>query len=149
MLKFLRKTALWIIAVPLICYILGAACNQVVLVSNQDRFPVQVNDYSLTSLHDELEQAASDTNPAHKEAAQEAQFRLMALDEEGFLDDVHVVMGSKTHLNWLGDWCDLKDAHYSPGDGLLILGEYGMQYAFVLWMFVAILKLSRTEDTQD
>ena len=47
MFKFLRKTALWIVALPLLCFILGAASNQAVPIANHDKFPVMWNDYKI------------------------------------------------------------------------------------------------------
>lgn len=150
MLKWLKKTALWIVAVPLLTYYLGAGLNQAVLVANHDRFPVMWNSYKALKYEFEIVKAAEETcgdgENANPEICADAQFDLKALQYAGYLDDTHVLMSSKTHLNFLADWIDLKSATYSPGDVLLMLGNLGMEYAPWIWAAVALGKLSRKEE---
>lgn len=56
-----------------------------------------------------------------------------AIVGEGLIDSVHCVMSDKTHLNFLADWIDLKEAIYSPGDLCRMLGSYTWNYAAFLW----------------
>jgi hypothetical protein len=142
MFKWLKKTALWIIAVPMLVFGLGAASNQLVLAVNKDRFPVMWNTYKVVNYEMELMKATQSEDP---DVALKARFDLEALMQGGYLDDTHVVMTSKTHLNFLADWIDLGSI-YSPGDMLLYLGEYGMGYSSVVWMVVVLGKLNRKEN---
>lgn len=138
MLKFLRKTALWIVAVPMLCFFLGAASNQAVLVANHDKFPVMVNDAKVNLYRLEETKAAENGD----EAAEVA----LALLEHGYLDDTHCLMTKETRLNFLADWIDWKTATYSIGDLILGLGEIGMKYSPVVWVVVVFGQLRKKED---
>jgi len=136
MLKFLKRTALWIVAVPLLTFLLGAAMNQAVLVANHDRFPVMWNTYKAAKYEMDIEKAVETADDP--EAAAQAAFDLEALVKAGYLDDTHCLMTPQTHLNALADWIDLRSATYSPGDLLLNLGESGLDYAPLVWAAIAI-----------
>ncbi len=138
MLKFLRKTALWIIAIPLLCLFLGVASNQAVLVANHDKFPVMWNDAKVNLYRLEATKAAEDGD-------ENAEVALVLL-EHGYLDDTHCLMSKDTHLNFLADWIDMKSATYSPGDELIELGEAGLNYAPWIWATVVIGRLRKKED---
>ena len=138
MLKFLRKTALWVVALPLLCFFLGAALNQAVLVANHDKFPVMWNDAKVNLYRLEATKAAEDGN-------EQAEIAL-ALLEHGYLDDTHCLMTKDTHLNFLADWIDMKSATYSPGDLVLELGESGLIYAPFIWATIVIGRLRKKED---
>ena len=144
MFNFLRKTALWIIAVPLLCLYTGAGLNQLVLTANHDKFPVMYNSYKVAQYEQDLEvKAQSDDD----DTAQQAQFDLLALGS-GYLDDTHVIMTPRTHLNFLADWIDMKTATYSPGDVLIYLGEAAGDYSYVVWGFVVIGKLRKKDELE-
>jgi hypothetical protein len=143
MLNFLRKTALWIVLIPALVFGTGVASNQAVLVANHDRFPVMWNSYKAASLALAIEKAAKSDDP---DEAEQAAFDLEALHDYGYLDDTHVLMNSKTHLNFLADWIDLKSATYSIGDFLIDAGEWGMTYAPIVWITVAVQRLRKRED---
>jgi hypothetical protein len=127
MFKWLKKTALWIVAVPLLTIYLGAASNQLVLAVNGDTFPVHVNAVKINQF------------------AQESGIVLLG-NGTIMLDDTHCVMTKHTHLNVLADWIDLKDAIYSPGDGLIYLGEWASGFSLPVWMAVVLGKLNRQEE---
>lgn len=121
MLKFLRKTHVYILAVPLLLTYLGAASNQLVLIANHDTFPVMVNS----------SKAAKYSDPS---AA------------PGMLDDTHCIMTDKTHLNLLADVIDLKgDGINSIGDLMLETGTWMWSIAPFLWGFAVIGALLRRE----
>ena len=143
MLNFLRKTALWILLTPAAIFGLGLASNQAVLVANHDKFPVMWNSYKAASLSLAIEKA---TESDDEDVAEQANFDLIALHEYGYLDDTHVLMTSKTHLNFLADWIDLKSATYSIGDFLIDAGEWGFTYCPFLWFGVAVSRLNRREN---
>ena len=141
MFKFLRRTALWIVAVPLLCWTLGLASNQAVLVANHDTFPVLWNEakVNLYRYH------AQKTVEAGSEDAEDASIKL-ALLEHGYLDNTHVLMTHDTKLNFLADWIDLRDATYSLGDFLLYAGSAGLEYSPIIWCVVVIGRLRKKED---
>jgi len=138
MFKWLRKTALWIIGVPIMTLYLGAGLNQVVLYANHDRFPVTINDARLFEYKLELKEAA-------EEGDDRAAIRLEEL-QHGYLDDEHVIATSETKLNWLADWIDLHGDIYSPGDVVLYLGDTGMTYSPFFWAAVVIGRLAKKEE---
>ena len=142
MIQFLRKTALWILAVPVLFLALGIASNQAVLAANHDRFPVMWNSYKAASLVLSIEKATESDDP---DVAEQAAFDLEALHEYGYLDDTHVLMTGKTRLNFLADWIDLKSATYSLGDFAIDAGEWGLEYCPFLWFGVAVARLNRRE----
>lgn len=122
MKRFLAATRLWVLALPLLIGFTGAAMNQAVIAANHDKFPVMVNARNLA---------------AHGGA-----------DQDGLMDDVHCVMTPSTHLNFLADWIDLRDAIYSPGDLLLELGGWLWQFAPIAWFTLIILDALRREANQ-
>lgn len=140
MFKFLRKTALWIVAVPLLSLGLGAGLNQAVLIANHDKFPVIQNDAKVNLYRLAASKAADEGN-------EEAGVALVLLDH-GYLDDTHVIMTHDTKLNWLADWIDVHYGTYSPGDLLIGLGERGNTYAPFIWAFVVAGKLRKREERE-
>jgi len=136
MFNFLKKTSLYILAIPVLFTFLGAASNQLVLIENHDTFPVMVNDRKLADMadHDKksVEIKFNQPNPAEKQ------------DGTVYLDDVHVEMTSHTHLNFLADVFDLKDGIYSIGDFLLMLGEWLSAFAPFLFVFDTTRKLAKS-----
>jgi hypothetical protein len=133
MFSFLRRTSLYILAIPFLFTFLGAASNQSVLLANHDTFPVMVNDRKLADMadHDKksVEIKFNQPNPAEKQ------------DDVVMLDDTHCVMTSHTHLNALADIFDMKDAIYSIGDFSLMLGDWLWAFAPFLFAFDVIRKL--------
>ena len=133
MFAFLRKTSLYILAIPVLFTFLGAASNQLVLIKNHDTFPVMVNDRKLADMAD------------HDKKSVEIKFNqplpAYAADDTVYVDDVHVVMTSHTHLNALADIFDMKDAIYSIGDFSLMLGDWLWAFAPCLFAFDVIRKL--------
>jgi hypothetical protein len=143
MLGFLRKTALWIVLTPIAITYTGAGLNQLVLNANHDTFPVEMNDAKVNLYAMELQEASEATTDKGKptDKAKEAQ-KALELLEHGYLDDTHVIMTSDTHLNFLADVFDFKDAIYSVGDGILYLGEWLTTFAVFIWLFEVIRRLS-------
>ena len=137
MLTFLRKTALWMLAVPLALSLMGAASNQLVLVVNHDKFPVEVNTLKEEVMVYKME---SDWKAATAEAGIDLPL------PEGMIDDVHCVMTKDTHLNYLADIFDLHDGIYSIGDFGLMLGEWLMTFAPFVWAFEVVNRLRKKED---
>ena len=138
MFKVLRKTSLYLFAVPLLLIFLGSASNEAVLVANHDCFPVMMNDAKINLYHNELALAAA----AGDEKADIANVLL----EHGYLDDTHVIMTADTRLNFLADWIDLRTATYSIGDLLLFLGEWLMSVATPVWFYTVVMRLAKKEE---
>lgn len=141
MLKFLSFARLWILAIPLALNFTGALSNQLVIAANHDTFPVMVNARLLKKLEERSQKPdifqslgsliGLDIKPQEQEPF------------DGMLDDVHCVMTDSTHLNFLADWIDLKDAIYSPGDMLLMLGDYLSAFAFPAWFALVLMDYRR------
>ena len=122
MLKFLRKTSLYILALPFLLTVLGATSNQLVLNANHDTFPVRVNEVKIAKL---------------TEGAP-----VVLKDGTVMLDDTHCVMSSNTHLNWMADIIDFRgDGIYSVGDLMLEVGEWSWTFAPYVWGVVLIGKI--------
>ena len=149
MFSFLRRTSLYLLAIPMLTLGLGIASNQAVLVKNHDQFPVRWNGYKSNHYVKGLEKAAKKTDKKGKptEEAEQAAFDLEAFQQEGFLDNTHVLMSSKTHLNWMADIFALGDTTYSLGDALLYFGEYLTGFMFPVFIFDVVRKLQKKEDS--
>ena len=135
MFSFLRRTSLYILAIPVLFTCLGAASNQVVLIANHDTFPVMVNAKKLQEMTGPREQKAINFNKP--QPAFETEDAVM-------LDEVHCAMTSKTHLNALADIFDMKDAIYSIGDFMLMLGDWLWAFAPFVFVFDVARKLAKS-----
>jgi Family of unknown function (DUF5317) len=125
MLKFLRKTFLYIFAIPILFIFLGAASNQIVLIANHDKFPVLINEA--------------------KVAKYNAENGVLTLpDGTIMLDEVHCVMSDKTHLNFLADVIDVGDIE-SVGDLSLEFGGFLWPLAPYVWGVAVISKIYEKE----
>lgn len=138
MFEFLRKMALWVLLCPLALNVLGTASNQAVLYANNDKFPVMWNDYKVTEYALRLKKAAASDD---ENVAAKAALDTEALIDEGFIDDTHCIMTSKTHFNLLADIIDLNTETISIGDVLLRLSEYLWMFAPCVWGTILIRKL--------
>ena len=136
MLKFLRKTALWILLTPAALIYSGAASNQLVLAANHDSFPVMVNDFK-------SEIMVAKMKAEWKEDTAEAGLDIKL--PAGMIDETHCIMTSKTHLNFLADVFDLKDGIYSIGDFGIMLGSLLWAYAPFIWAFEVIRRLHKQD----
>lgn len=122
MFKFLRKTYLYVLAIPVLTFVLGVASNQAVLIANNDTFPVRISEVKVQLL--KAEEGATITMP----------------DGKVMLDPVHCVMTDKTHLNWLADNFDLGSI-YSVGDFGLYFAEWMWSFAPFIWGAAVTRKL--------
>ena len=138
MWNFFKRTSLYILAIPVLFTFLGAASNQLVLVANHDSFPVMLNDKKLRDMTKKDEEQFIKVQFLAPTPAYEANDVVM-------LDEVHCNMTSKTHLNALADIFDLKDAIYSIGDFMLMLGEWLGSFTFAIFVFDVVRKLRKHE----
>ena len=136
MLKFLRKTALWVLLIPAALTYGGAASNQLVLAANHDKFPVMANDFKAEIMVAKME-------AEWKQATAEAGLDIKL--PEGMIDDTHCLMTKQTHLNFLADVFDLHDGIYSIGDFGIIIGGLLWAYAPFIWAFEVIRRLRKQE----
>lgn len=118
--SFFRKTALWIILLPIACSFVGAASNQLVLWANNDTFPVKVN-------LAKLQKFSGDS--------------VILPDGTVMMDDTHCLMTSKTHLNILADNWDFHDSIESIGDMLIDFGGWLWGFMPFVWGTVVIARL--------
>ena len=136
MREFLRKTFLYILAVPVLFTVLGAASNQLVLFVNNDTFPVMMNDAGVRRYTAEVEAAKNDSDVDPSKIPDV---------EHGMMDQTHCFMTSKTHLNFLADVFDFGTAYYSVGDGLLYLGDWSWTFAPFVFLFAVTKRLKETQ----
>lgn len=150
-LAFLRKTYLWVLALPIAFVLLGAASNQTVLIANHDTFPVLLNSKKVAEM-----------TRTEGPGATLDQVMCRVLDICGnrfgvwcsgvrygdwvdgqFIDDTHVVMNADSHLKALSDVIDLKTEIDSPGDLFIDLGEFLFGFALTIWPALAVWKLAQ------
>jgi hypothetical protein len=115
---------------------MGIASNQLVLIANQDTFPVMLNAKKTAEyLKVEEKVATKEKNPDN--------WKMPALvkNDAVMIDDVHCIMTSHTRLNFLADIFDFKTAIYSVGDGLIELGEWLFGFCPFIWLFDVARKL--------
>ena len=130
-MQFVRQTYAWVLAVPLLCLVLGFASNQAVLWANGDRFPVVVNPAIALRIVSQKDRRA-----------------VAVVLATGMLDNVHCVMTPATRLNFLADWIDLKTAWVSPGDLLLWGYEWMWRYAPTVWLALVLARLKELYDAR-
>lgn len=119
MKKFLAETYLWILLVPWVIFLTGAASNQLAVIANHDAMPVLVNDAKIHSHGGTVD-----------------------IDGRRFIDPNHTVMDDHTHLKVLCDIIDI-DGIESVGDLGIDLGQWMWSYAPYLWGFLLCLKVRR------
>ena len=144
LLSFLRTTSLWILLLPVVLTITGAASNQLVLIANRDTFPVLVNDKKLqemTAPEGSTEEPTSDAPKVHEVFST---MPAVEADNTVYLDDVHVVMTHSTHLNFLADVFDLRSI-YSIGDFFIIAGSWLQGFALFVYVYAVTSKLSKLQ----
>ena len=131
--SFLRKTSLYLLAIPALFFFLGAASNQVVLIANHDKFPVMLNDTKSAVIADDLKGAEIPPLIYH------------AVVKDGMIDNTHCLMTQQTHLNALADVFDLGSI-YSVGDFLLMLADWLWAFMPCLFVFDVVRKLKAREE---
>jgi hypothetical protein len=156
MLRFLRKTLLWILLLPVAFYAAGAASNSLVIYANGGKFPVQYTKTDIANWRASRELAIAkildNTNPDDGAgvvaSAQAKIYVIRTAEAEGMLDEVHCIMTSKTHLNLLADIFNLggDGSVYSIGDGFMYAAEDSRDYLFLIYLVLVSSKLARKEN---
>lgn len=137
MLKFLRKTLLWIVLAPLAITWTGTFSNQAVFYANNDTFPVRINP---VKLYDWTKGGTT--------------IQLIPVFPEFYphgavmQDQIHCLMTPYTHLNWLADNFDFHSSIQSIGDLLIDLGNWLGQFAPFVWFGAIMGKLARREERE-
>lgn len=116
LVSLLVASRLYLLAFPYLTFGVGAAMNQAVLVANGGKFPVQVNDRAA---------------------------KYFGFEKDGMSDNVHCRMTNKTRLNFLADWINLKTAILSPGDLLIILGDWLTGSTKAVWAALILGDVTR------
>lgn len=137
MLKFLRNTALYLLAVPVLSIVLGRGLNQLVLNANGDTFPVHISQAKL-----EVYEHGDTT--VLKDGTKLVGDVMVLSDGKIMLDSVHCVMTDKTHLNFLADIIDVGSIK-SFGDLLLDFGDWTWTFMPYVWGFTVVVKLKDKE----
>lgn len=129
-----------LLAIPLLLVFSGACSNQLVLVANWGKFPVMVNEQKAQTIQKENCDAqdildAPDGNFSIFDTSVEkpAAEKDAACPPTQFIDEEHSIMGKNSHLKFLADYISLGHAIYSPGDFLIILGEWLFSYTWIIW----------------
>lgn len=140
----MRKIYGWVIAIPLLLILFGAASNQLVLVVNWGKFPVMLN----SAQSAKLQKSKADYKKPFRASNTSVSVSTVrrADDPDGMIDDVHCVMSHSNNLKFLADWINLGDGIYSPGDLLLMLGSTLQVFAPVLWVVLVVRKLWSQHD---
>jgi hypothetical protein len=102
MLKFLRKTKLYVFAFPILLWILGAGLNQIAINANYDSMPVLYNVGNVDQFID------------HKNG-----FPKESVGGTILTDERHSVLTPDSHVYLLCDIIDFGDVKYSVGDFLI------------------------------
>lgn len=133
--RFFCSSFLWVLLAPWLIAGAGSASNQAVLIANHDKFPVMVNAVKLEEMrpHQDKDFQGIIADIFGKPRPSPP----VASATDDMLDDIHCVMTSKTHLNFLADIFDLHDAIYSIGDFGLMLGEW--LQTFCPYVFLALV----------
>ena len=136
MFSFLKRTSLYLLAIPVMAFFVGLALNQVVLIANHDKFPVMVNDRKLAIL---VSQDAAITKSDKLKTV--FVFPARVINDAVMIDDLHCNMTKDTHFNALADIFDMQDAIYSIGDAFILLGTWMWVFAPYLFLVDVIRKL--------
>lgn len=141
-MKILRKFPYWyLIAIPVLMFVLGAASNQAVLIANHGKFPVMMNEAEVSLAcappsEDKESQKFSIFNSSVPSCTKGGQF----------LDRTHSIMGPNSHLKALADIFDLGEAVFSLGDFSIMLGTFLLKFTPLAWLFLTIRKLASLID---
>jgi len=135
----MKRIPYWyLLAIPILFVGFGAALNQVVLIANHDSFPVMINAEQLENTCSPQEDVGA-SDFLNGDAQTVVNLNLCTEGGE-FLDDTHVIMTSKTHLNFLADVFDLGGSICSVGDLGITAGSWMWDFAFPAWIVLIIRK---------
>lgn len=100
----------YLIVLPAALFLLGAACNQVVIFANHGLMPVSWPGGCSVYPKD----------PDHR-------------------DPVHVCMTKASHLRPLADWIKSSDAVSSPGDYIMDAAQVFLEPFLILWIILTTI----------
>ena len=148
MFKKLLNIPYWyLIAIPLLSFGIGVASNQAVLIANGDKFPVMANEENLRKYCAPADEDAGFAAIIAEITGQKAHSEKSVVTPDPyscqaggeFIDNVHIIMTKKTHLNFLADVFDLG-AIYSIGDFGIIFAEWMLDWAVIAWLVLVLRK---------
>jgi len=143
-MKILRRVPYWyLVAIPILLVLLGAASNQAVLVANWGKFPVMVNEFQTAEMRDVQKRACSPQEQREEFSSFDTEVSpaCTALKDNGqFVDEIHSFMGHNSRLKFLADYINLKDKIASPGDLLIALGSWLWSFTPIMWLGLVLRK---------
>lgn len=117
MRKFLAETYLWILLLPVMLIVLGAASNQAAVIANGDVMPVNISPAKIEVMGGTADFAGV-----------------------RYLDPMHSVMTPETHLKALCDIIDVGSIE-SIGDLAIDFGYWLWNFAPFVWGALLCLKV--------
>lgn len=128
MRKFLSRTKLYVFALPLLLWTLGAGLNQIAINANHDSMPVL---YNAGNVKDFI----ADGYP------QESQGEILT-------DPIHSVLTPESHFYILCDIIDFQDVKYSIGDAILYSSKALGKVIPYVWGLTLYAAARRKEDEE-
>jgi hypothetical protein len=129
--KFLSRTKLYVFAIPLLLWAIGAGLNQVAINANHDTMP---------ALHNlgNIEEFVHDGFPIIQNLPQGKAIVLT--------DERHSILTEDSHFYVLCDIIDFGDIVYSVGDVFIIVGEKLGAIIPYIWGLALYAQSRRKED---
>lgn len=144
--SYVKKVPYWyLLAIPLLLVISGAASNQCVIVANWGKFPVMMNERVAAQaqknacIPDDIfgnirSFSIFDTSVSADDISE-------SCEPSQFLDDTHSIMGRNSHLKILADVINLGDSICSIGDLLIWLGTWLLRFTPIMWLTLMLRKV--------
>lgn len=127
MLKFLRKSKLYILTIPILLAVLGTGLNQVAFNANHDAMPAIHNEVSVKEFY-------------------QPGFPVVEHDGTILTDARHSLLTSKSHLFLLCDIIDFDSEILSVGDVFLKASDALYPYIGYVWGVTLYASLRKRED---
>lgn len=128
MFKFLRKTKLYVFAIPFLLWALGAGMNQIAINANHDSMPV-------------LHNAGSVGKFIHTDEGYPVQSQGVWMT-----DSRHSILTSETRYYILCDIIDFGNVKYSLGDGVLELSRWMDNVIPYIWGLALYAEVRKKEE---
>lgn len=128
-----------LLAIPLLLVFSGACSNQLVLVANWGKFPVMVNEQRMQKIQKENCEPQDMDNPDGNFSIFDTSVLKPIAEKDAacaptqFIDEEHSIMGKNSRLKFLADYLSFGSTIYSPGDFLILLGEWLFSYTWIIW----------------
>jgi hypothetical protein len=128
MLKFLRKSKLYLFAIPFLLWTLGAGMNQIAINANHDSMPVLYNAGNVRAfVH------VDEGYPIESQG-------------EMLTDGIHSVLTSESRFYILCDIIDFHNVKYSLGDGVLFASRWLESVIPYVWGLALYAEVRKKEE---